>query len=147
MNKIWFDMDGTIADFYNVDGWLNYLLTESAYPYKAAAPLLNLNKLARILNILQKKGYQIGIISWSSKNSTPEFDEKVKQAKMWWLNKHLTSVKWDVIHIVPYGTHKHNLCGGGILFDDEEQNRVTWTNGKAYKPEEILKVLQELNAA
>lgn len=26
--KIWFDMDGTIADFYGVENWLDYLLDE-----------------------------------------------------------------------------------------------------------------------
>ena len=140
-------MDGTIANLYGVDSWLDYLLNGNAFPYRAAKPLLNLNSLARALNQLQQKGYEIGIISWLSKDSTAEYDEKVKQAKLWWLHKHLTSVRWDTIHIVPYGTHKFDICKDGILFDDEEKNRASWTNGKAYRPEEILKVLRELNIA
>ena len=37
---IYFDMDGTIADLYGVDGWLDDLMNESTRPYAAAAPLL-----------------------------------------------------------------------------------------------------------
>ena len=40
MKKIWFDMDGTIADLYGVENWLDYLLNGDAFPYKAAAPLV-----------------------------------------------------------------------------------------------------------
>ena len=29
-----FDMDGTIADFYGVDGWLDYLKAENTTPYE-----------------------------------------------------------------------------------------------------------------
>ena len=33
-----FDMDGTLADFYGVDGWLEYLVNKNAYPYATAKP-------------------------------------------------------------------------------------------------------------
>ena len=46
---IYFDMDGTIADLYGVDGWLDDLMNESTRPYAAAAPLLNMQQLARSL--------------------------------------------------------------------------------------------------
>ena len=141
--KIWFDMDGTIADLYGVENWLDYLLAEDATPYKVARPLLNLSLLARYLNRLQKEGYEIGIISWGAKNSTKRYLGKVTFAKLNWLDKHLASVRWDVIKIVPYGTDKAMACGGGILFDDEARNREGW-NGDAYTPEKILETLKNL---
>ena len=52
-----FDMDGTIADLYGVENWLDYLLNENTYPYEYAEPLLPLSVLARKLNALQKAGY------------------------------------------------------------------------------------------
>jgi len=67
--KIWFDMDGTIADLYGVNGWLEMLIAEDTTPYAIARPLVNLSQLARKLNTLQRAGYEIGIISWGSKNS------------------------------------------------------------------------------
>ena len=142
---IWFDMDGTIANLYNVANWLDMLIAELPNPYEEAEPMLNMSVLARQLNALKRKGWQIGIISWLSKHSTPQYDKAVTAAKINWLNKHLKSVKFDKIHIVPYGTNKTKVCGGGILFDDEEGNRARWDNGIAFLPQEITKVLHRLN--
>lgn len=142
---IWFDMDGTIADLYGVENWLPMLINSDPTPYKLATPLVNMNVLARKLNKLQRAGYKIGVISWLSKTSTPEYGEAVTNAKLWWLNKHLTSVKWDTIKIVAYGTSKITECGGGILFDDEDKNRNEW--GKdAYHPDMIMEILSSLAA-
>ena len=64
---IYFDMDGTIADLYSVDDWLDKLRDENATPYIEAGTLLNMARLARLLNQLQDDGYTIGIISWLSR--------------------------------------------------------------------------------
>ena len=139
---IYFDMDGTIANLYGVDNWLDYLIKYDSTPYEIAKPMLNMSVLARILNRLQRKGYIIGVISWLSKTSTPEYGEKVRQAKINWLKKHLKSVKFDSIQIVNYGTPKYTL-GKGILFDDEIENRNAWGEG-AYDVDNILGVLKTL---
>ena len=140
--KIYFDMDGTIADFYGVEGWLNYLNEGNPFPYATAKPLVNMQRLARRLNLLKKMGYEICILSWLSKTSTPEFDKLVIKTKREWLSTHLASVEFDEIHIVAYGTPKHSI-GEGILFDDEIGNREGWGVG-AYTPEEIFEVLKAL---
>lgn len=120
---IFFDMDGTIADLYGVESWLNYLIASDALPYEIAKPLIRLNSFARVLNRLQKQGYKIGIISWLSKNSDADYDEKVTKAKKEWLKKHLASVNFDEIHIVKYGTPKQTFAKteNDILFDDEKK--------------------------
>jgi hypothetical protein len=145
---IWFDMDGTIADLYGVENWLDYLLSGNAYPYKNAKPLINMNLLARYLNKLQKMGFQIGIISWLSKGSNEEYNKKVTDAKVAWLKKHLKSVNFNHVNIVNYGYGKYNFCTSenDILFDDEEKNRSEWT-GKAYNVNNILNVLKGLAVA
>lgn len=104
-----------------------------------------MNTLAKYLNRLQKKGFEIGIISWLSKNSTPNYDEAVKTAKKKWLAKHLKSVRFDFVEIVSYGYAKENFCftDEDILFDDEERNRINWT-GKAYNEKNILEILKNL---
>lgn len=136
-----FDMDGTIADFYGVENWLSYLMERNPFPYENAKPLVNMSALARRLNALQRKGYEINIISWLAKNSTDDFDKIVTSAKEKWLKKHLPSVKWNKITIVAYGIDKSTL-GNGILFDDEENNRKMWGKG-AYDVHNILEVLKE----
>ena len=140
---IFFDMDGTIADLYGVENWLDYLIASDALPYEIAKPLIRLNALARILNRLQKQGYKVGVISWLAKNSNTAYDEKVTRAKKEWLKKHLTSVNFDEIHIVKYGTPKQTFAKtkNDILFDDEEKNRNDWT-GKAFDVNEIIEILK-----
>ena len=141
--KIWFDMDGTIADLYSVNGWLNYLLTENTFPYETAATMLHFSTFARLLNKVQAMGHQIGIISWTSKGGNENYNLAVEMAKRAWLARHLPSVEWDEIKIVRYGTNKWYACGDGILFDDEEKNRMEW-QGEAYTPSEILTVLHAI---
>lgn len=136
-----FDMDGTIADFYGVENWLSYLMERNPFPYENAKPLVNMSALARRLNALQRKGYEINIISWLAKNSTEDFDKIVTSAKEKWLKKHLPSVKWNKITIVAYGVDKSTL-GNGVLFDDEENNRKMWGEG-AYDVHNILEVLKQ----
>jgi hydroxymethylpyrimidine pyrophosphatase-like HAD family hydrolase len=144
-NAIYFDMDGTIANLYGVENWLEYLIANDPTPYAIAKPLVNMNRLARLLNRLQAEGYHIGIVSWLSKDSTEAYDNAVTLAKVRWLDRHLHSVNWNEIKIVPYGTPKQNVVEmvGGILFDDESKNRENWT-GVAYDVENILEILKGL---
>ena len=140
-----FDMDGTIADLYGVENWLDYLIAEDPFPYASAKPLLHLATLARKLNTLQRNGYNLAVISWLSKSGTDDYNRTVTEVKMAWLKKHLPSVHWDKIIIVPYGTPKQNYCESplDILFDDEERNRNNWT-GRAYDVMNILEILKEI---
>lgn len=142
IRQINFDMDGTIANLYGVDGWLEYLIDKDETPYVKAKPLVNLSALARVLNRLQRNGYELNIISWLAKNSDDVYDEKVILAKKNWLAKHMPSVKWNNVNIVSYGTPKQNL-GQGILFDDEKPNRDNW-NGTAYDVDNIVGILKKL---
>ena len=139
---IFFDMDGTIADLYGVEDWLPKLRASDPSPYAEARPLVNLSRLARLLNRLTADGYTVNVISWLSKSGTPEYNEAVTTAKLGWLAKHLPSVQFTKIEIVPYGTPKQTL-GSGILFDDEEPNRTAWGDG-AHSETEIFDILKSL---
>lgn len=141
--RINFDMDGTIADLYGVEGWLEMLIAEDVKPYAEAKLMVNFSALARRLNALQKKGHEIAVISWTSKSGSPVYNAAVAETKKAWLAKHLPSVKWDAVAVIPYGTPKQSLCRSAedVLFDDEEQNRRNWT-GKAYGVNAILETLK-----
>lgn len=143
MKEIWFDMDGTIANLYAVEGWLDYLRSEDVYPYANAETMMNFSLLARLLNRLQGMGWKVGIISWTAKNGSEAYNLAVEVAKRAWLARHLPSVEWNEIKVVRYGTNKWETCGGGILFDDEERNRNDWKEN-AYSPEMILEILKAL---
>ena len=148
---IYFDMDGTLANLYGVENWLEKLREYNATPYKEAEVMLNMQALAHRLNKLQANGYTIGIISWLSKDSNPEYDAAVIAEKLAWLNKHLNSVKWNEVHMVAYGKKKSKLAEvkDGYLFDDNESVRREWIkhnpNGWAFDVDNILGVLDLLN--
>ena len=143
--RICFDMDGTIANLYGVEGWLDNLINEDVRPYREAEVLLNMNALARQLNKLQRAGHEIVVISWLSKSGSEDYNKAVTETKKTWLRKHLGSVKFDEINIVKYGTNKAQFAKSknDILFDDEEPNRMAWT-GKAYNVNNILEVLRAI---
>ena len=148
---IYFDMDGTLANLYGVENWLEKLREYNATPYKEAEVMLNMQALAHRLNKLQANGYTIGIISWLSKDSNPEYDMAVIAEKLAWLEKHLNSVKWNEVHMVAYGKKKSKLAKvkDGYLFDDNESVRREWIkhnpNGWAFDVDNILGVLDLLN--
>ena len=145
MNKaIYFDLDGTIADLYGVEGWLADLIAENTRPYAEAKPLVNLSLLARYIHKAQAKGYTVGVISWLSKSGSDAYNEAVTAVKREWLAKHLPSVEWDEIHIVKYGTPKSTCrtCPG-ILFDDEQRNLDEWGAG-AVIASNLLEILRNL---
>ena len=144
MNKnfgIYFDMDGTIADLYGVKNWLEDLENEKARPYADARPLVNCEKFIHKIKLLKNKGYKIGIISWTAKNGTKEYNKKVRKTKLEWLEKYFPNC-FDEIHIVKYGTPKHYVVkNNGILFDDEEKNRIKWNKGKSFSEKDLFKTL------
>ena len=154
MNKaIYFDMDGTIANLYGVENWLEKLEGGDTSPYKEAEVMLNMQALAHRLNRLQKNGYTIGVISWLSKSGTNAYNEEVAKVKTEWLAKHLGSVKFDEVHLVKFGRKKSKCAKvkDGILFDDNEKVRKEWIrhnpNGWAFAEKDILQILEELSVA
>lgn len=126
-----FDMDGTIADLYGVEGWLEDLETYKTRPYEIAKPIYNMDELNEILQKLQKLGWQIVITTWLAMNATKEYDKAVAKAKKEWLAKY--NFPYDEIHCVKYGTTKANCtrkkADFQILIDDNKKIRDGWTLG------------------
>ena len=75
MRTIWWDMDGTIANLYAVENWLPMLRAEDTTPYVEAEVMWNMSQLARLMNQVQKLGYKLGIISWTSKQRSCQAGE------------------------------------------------------------------------
>lgn len=142
-----FDMDGTLADFYSVEGWLDFLKEENPTPYIKARPMYDMDTLTKLLELLKDFGWRIVITSWLAKGSTKEYDEKVRQAKREWLARY--NFPFDEIHLVKYGTTKANCTrekdSYQILVDDNEKVRKGWTLGDTINANEnILEKLAEL---
>lgn len=114
-----FDMDGTLCDTYGIPNWLEKLRAYDESPYREAAPLVNMEKLAALLPVLRDKGITTRVVSWLSKESTPAYDEKIRAAKREWLREQ--GITFDSVRLRPYGEEKayfRDKEGITILFDD-----------------------------
>ena len=147
MNKILvFDMDGTIADLYGVEGWLDDIHASDPRPYAEARPLVDMNVLKNILLQLQDFGWHIVVTSWLAKDSTKAYDTAVREAKLQWLNDF--NFPYNELHFVKYGTTKANCTrkhgGRQVLFDDNAKVRDGWHLGEAIDAVDMMEYLATL---
>ena len=148
MNKaLVFDMDGTIANLYGVEGWLVDLRNENTRPYEIARPLYDMDILNSLLNELKENGWKIIVTTWLSKDSTKNYDNAVRVAKKEWLDKY--NFPYDELHMVKYGRTKadmtRKLGGYQVLVDDNEKVRKGWHLGDTINAnEDIIGKLMEL---
>lgn len=150
LKMICFDMDGTIADLYRVDGWLEKLRAEDPTPYQMAGHMWDMEELAEVLYMAQEHGIEIRVITWLSMDSTEEYKAEVRKAKMEWLED--CGFPLDGFHGVRYGATKADSVRKyigenemAILIDDNEKVRNGWTLGDTIDPtaENIIEVLRE----
>jgi FMN phosphatase YigB (HAD superfamily) len=139
---ICFDMDGTLADLYNVPNWLEQLRAFDPTPYREAECMWDEEELAYILNTLIDNGVEVRIITWLSKESTPEYDEAVREAKREWLEA--LGIPYTHFHGVKYGATKADSIRRYLeedetawLFDDNAKVRQGWHMGEAFDPTAI----------
>ena len=148
MNKVLvFDMDGTIADLYGVNNWLEDLRAENPRPYEIAKPLYDMLALNEVIASLKELGWHIVVTTWLAKNSSSNYNRLVREAKLAWLEEY--NFPYDEIHLVKYGTTKANctrrLGGFQILVDDNAEVRKGWHLGDTINANEnIIERLIEL---
>lgn len=144
MKAIYFDMDGTIADLYNVDGWLEKLREEDVSPYQVAAPMCDMAQLNALMGEFVKIGFTIGVISWAAMESSKEYSRATRAAKKAWINENLPCV--SEFHVVKYGTPKHQVrkIENSILVDDNAEVRAAWDGMTIDANQNILVELQKL---
>jgi FMN phosphatase YigB (HAD superfamily) len=151
VKMICFDMDGTIADLYGVEGWLEMLRAENPTPYRQAKPMWDMIELAETLRMLQANGIEIRIITWLSMNSTENYKNETRQAKREWLDE--LGFPYDNFHGVQYGATKADSVRrylaeneGAILIDDNAKVREGWHLGETINPTEcdIIEMLKNL---
>ena len=144
-------MDGTIADLYGVENWLDMLRAFDPTPYEIAEPMWDMAELADLLHQAQTIGIEIRIITWLSKESTAEYDDAVRVAKRNWLAEQ--GFPFDHFHGVRYGATKadsiRRYLGEGetaILIDDNAKVRQGWTMGDTIDPTacDLVEILKGL---
>jgi hypothetical protein len=151
LKMICFDMDGTIADLYGVENWLEKLRAYDASPYLTAKPMCDMEELAFLLEVAQHRGIEVRIITWLSKDTNKDYDNMVRIAKQAWLKAQGLTI--DHFHGVAYGATKANSVrqyleseDTAILFDDNAKVRQGWHLGDTYDPTacDICEVLKKV---
>lgn len=151
LKMICFDMDGTIADLYGVEGWLPALENGIVFPYEIAKPMWDMIRLAEVLNELRAREIEIRIISWLAKNSTDTYKDEVRQAKVEWLDR--MGFPYDKAHFVQYGSTKADSVRRyladdecAILVDDNRKVCNGWHLGETINPTEcdLIEALKSL---
>ena len=142
VKMICFDMDGTIADLYAVNGWLESLRNFDPTPYAEAKPMWDMVELAEALMALKSVGTEIRIITWLAMDSTPDYNKAVREAKREWLEN--CGFPFDNFHGVRYGATKADSVRRylaedetAILIDDNAKVREGWTLGETVDPTAI----------
>ena len=138
---VW-DMDGTMADLYGVDGWLEMLENENPLPYEIAKPMWDMERLVNIIRGLQAIGIEQRIVSWLSMDSSEQYKTEVRRAKREWLDEF--DFPYDHFHGVQYGATKADSVRKylaedetAILIDDSFKVREGWHLGETVDPAEV----------
>ena len=74
MKKIYFDMDGTVADLYGEKNWLNNLRNEREGSFINLRPLVDMSELDMVCHQLMNLGYSFGVITWLPMGASYEFE-------------------------------------------------------------------------
>ena len=82
--KIFFDLDGTLYDLYNIENWLDSLQNEDATVFERGNFIGNYDEFIAIVKELMFKGYTFGVISWLPMYATPEFENECAEVKRKW---------------------------------------------------------------
>lgn len=151
IKELVFDMDGTIADLFGVEDWLDKIRAYDPTPYQTAEPLVDMAELACLLRSLQNCGVSVAVITWLSKEPNKQYDDEVRKAKRAWLKEY--GFPFDTLRCVAYGTPKHKIEAArlaadeeALIFDDDARVRRDWDLGGAIDPTkvDILEVLKEI---
>ena len=139
VKMVCFDMDGTIANLYAVEGWLPMLRSENPTPYRMAEPMWDMAELTEVLLAVMAVGIEIRIVTWLSKDSSEEYKNEVRLAKREWLAEQ--NFPFNHFHGVQYGATKAdsvrrylNEGETAILIDDNDKVREGWTLGETINP-------------
>lgn len=127
--KVYLDMDGTIANLYSIDNWLERLRKEDTTIFLECNPLISEKDL---LKVFPPKSHEIIILSMTPLNCSKSYHENVIAQKNKWLDIHFPSITKRIYK--KYGNNK-NLKNSvkAILVDDNATIRNNY-KGMALNP-------------
>ena len=125
--KIFFDLDGTVADLYNKEGWLEDIQNELPI-FENLKPIIDMQELEGFCMKLKARGYGIGIITWLPMHASEQYESACALEKRKWVSKYMPYI--DEFYALRYGTPKQNasFIRGTLnyLIDDNQEVGKMW---------------------
>lgn len=150
MKKIYFDMDGTVADLYGEKNWLDNLRNEREGSFINLRPLVDMNELAMVCHQLMNLGYSFGVITWLPMGASYEFERVCEEEKRAWVEEFMPWV--SEFYVQSYGVPKQyapsKRAAEMILVDDNAEVRAMWNTevqrSSIDATQDIIKELKKL---
>ena len=150
MKKIYFDMDGTVADLYGEKNWLDNLRNEREGSFINLRPLVDMNELAMVCHQLMNLGYTFGVITWLPMGASYEFERVCEEEKRAWVEEFMPWV--SEFYAQSYGVPKQyapsKRAAEMILVDDNAEIRAMWNTevqrSSIDATQDIIKELKKL---
>lgn len=150
MKKIYFDMDGTVADLYGEKNWLDNLRNEREGSFINLRPLVDMNELAMVCHQLMNLGYSFGVITWLPMGASYEFERVCEEEKRAWVEEFMPWV--SEFYAQSYGVPKQyapsKRAAEMILVDDNAEVRAMWNTevqrSSIDATQDIIKELKKL---
>lgn len=123
-----FDLDGTLADLYNSENWLENLENEKSGVFLKLPLLLDADAFKRWAVERLAIGDKIEVITWLPRGASDEYERICADEKTEWVKKHFPFI--SEIHCLSYGVPKQYAIKKRsalmILIDDNEEVLQMW---------------------
>lgn len=123
---IYLDMDGTIADTYSIDGWLDRILAHDASVFLDAKPA-DKSKVMELLEVLDDDVTILTMLPECALKGKAREDyfKEVKDSKKTWLKMHFP--EFTKIKFIDYQKSKSKYWQeGDVLIDDSSSQIKDW---------------------
>ena len=133
--KIYFDLDGTVYDLYNVENWLEKLRSEDASVFLEGDFIGDYNRFKTVCEKLVSVGVQFEVITWLPMQASEEYEIECTEVKREWVKKFMPFVTEFTAQ--SYGIPKQNAIKKRAktmyLLDDNKEVCEMWKTDKMRK--------------
>ena len=132
MTTWYFDLDGTLADLYNAENWLERLENEESGVFSNLEPLIDEEKFKKWARERLADGDRIAVITWLPRGASEEYEKICAREKEAWINQHFPFI--SEINCLSYGIPKQYAIKkrtfSMILVDDNEEVLQMWETAR-----------------
>ena len=139
MTKLLFDMDGTIADLYSAQEWLDAIMSEEKGLFANLQPMFTKQEILSMAKYIENftgNTVEMEIITWTPMNGSDRYCQIVADEKREWLEVYFPGT-FSQIHILPYGVPKQfaqtKRTNKMILIDDNSEVLAMWESPRIRK--------------